>query len=112
RAHRSAHRLRAPRPMSLSPLVRRRLAAFRANRRGWWSLWIFVALFGLSLISDVLANDRPLLVRSDGRFYVPVVRAYPETAFGGVLPTEAAYRDPAVRALIEARGFIVWPPVP
>jgi microcin C transport system permease protein len=59
-----------------------------------------------------VANDRPLLVRHDGRFHVPVLRAYPETAFGGVLPTEAAYRDPEVRRLIEARGFIVWPPVP
>ncbi|HEX3175623.1 MAG TPA: ABC transporter permease [Methylomirabilota bacterium] len=98
--------------MTLSPLTRRRLAAFRANRRGHWSLWVFLVLFGLSLIAEVIANDRPLLVRYDGRLYVPVVRAYPETAFGGVLPTEAAYRDPAVRALIEAHGFMLWPPVP
>ena len=98
--------------MTLSPLARRRLAAFRANRRGSWSLWIFLALFALSLGAELLANDRPLLVRFDGRLYVPVLRAYPETTFGGVLPTEAAYRDPAVRELIEARGFMVWPPVP
>ena len=98
--------------MTLSPLARRRVAAFRANRRGHWSLWIFLALFGLSLGAELLANDRPLLVRYDGHVYVPVLRAYPETAFGGVLPTEAAYRDPAVRRLIEARGFMVWPPVP
>ena len=98
--------------MSLSPLARRRVAAFRANRRGWWSLWTFGVLFGLSLLADVLANDRPLLVRYDGRFFVPVARAYPETAFGGQLPTEAVYRDLAVRAGIEARGFVVWPPVP
>jgi microcin C transport system permease protein len=98
--------------VTLSPLARRRVAAFRANRRGHWSLWIFLALFGLSLAAELLANDRPLLVRYDGRVYVPVLRAYPETAFGGVLPTEAAYRDPAVRRLIEARGFMVWPPVP
>ena len=98
--------------MTLSPLARRRLSAFRANRRGYVSLWIFLVLFGLSLVAEVLANDRPLLVRYDGRFYVPVLRAYPETAFGGVLPTEAAYRDPAVQRLIEARGFAIWPPVP
>jgi len=98
--------------VTLSPLARRRLAAFRANRRGHWSLWIFLALFGLSLGAELLANDRPLLVRYGGRVYVPVLRAYPETAFGGVLPTEAAYRDPAVRRLIDARGFMVWPPVP
>jgi microcin C transport system permease protein len=98
--------------VTLSPLARRRLAAFRANRRGHWSLWIFLALFGLSLGAEALANDRPLLVRYEGRFYVPVVRAYPETAFGGVLPTEAVYRDPAVGRLITARGWMLWPPVP
>ena len=98
--------------MRVTPLARRRLAAFHANRRGSWSLWIFVALFAISLAADVVASDRPLLVRYDGRFHVPVLRAYPETTFGGVLPTEADYRDPDVRRLIEARGFIVWPPVP
>jgi len=95
--------------VSLSPLTRRRLASFRGSRRGYWSLWIFLVLFVLSLGADVLANDRPLLVRYDGRFFVPIVRAYPETAFGGQLPTEAAYRDPAVRRLIEAHGWMVWP---
>jgi microcin C transport system permease protein len=98
--------------MTRSPLARRRLAAFRANRRGHWSLWIFLALFGLSLGAEALANDRPLVVRYDGRFYVPVVRAYPETAFGGVLPTEAAYRDPVVGRLIAAKGWMLWPLVP
>jgi microcin C transport system permease protein len=98
--------------VTLSPLTRRRLASFRANRRGAWSLWVFGVLFGLSLGADLLANDRPLLVGYDGGLYVPVVRAYPETAFGGVLPTEAAYRDPEVRRLIEARGWTLWPPIP
>jgi microcin C transport system permease protein len=98
--------------VSLSPLMRRRLASFRASRRGYWSFWLFLALFVLSLGADVLANDRPLLVRYDGRFYAPVLRGYPETAFGGQLPTEAAYRDPDVGRLIEARGWMVWPPVP
>ena len=92
--------------------MRRRLASFRASRRGYWSFWIFLALFVLSLGADLLANDRPLLVRYDGHFYVPVLRGYPETAFGGALPTEAVYRDPDVRRLIEARGWMVWPPVP
>jgi microcin C transport system permease protein len=98
--------------VSLSPLASRRLAAFRANRRGHASLWIFLALFVLSLGAEILANDRPLLVWYDGSLYVPVLRAYPETAFGGVLPTEAAYRDPEVRELVEARGWMLWPPVP
>jgi microcin C transport system permease protein len=96
----------------LTPLTRRRLRNFRANRRGYWSLWTFLALFGLSLVADVIANDRPLLVRYDGGFYVPVFRTYPETAFGGALATEAVYRDPAVRQLIDAKGWMVWPPIP
>ncbi len=96
----------------LTPLNRRRLENFRRNRRGWWSLWIFVGLFAVSLLAEVIANDRPLLVRYDGGFYVPVLRAYPETAFGGDFETEADYRDPFVRESIEARGWIVWPPIP
>jgi microcin C transport system permease protein len=98
--------------MTLTPLMRRRAHNFRANRRGYWSLWIFLAIFGVSLGAELIANDRPLLVRYDGRFYVPVVRSYPETTFGGVFPTEAVYRDPALIALIEARGWMLWPPVP
>ncbi|MGH7391174.1 MAG: ABC transporter permease [Candidatus Rokuibacteriota bacterium] len=98
--------------MTLSPLTRRRLAGFRANRRGYWSLWIFLALFVLSLGADVIANDRPLLAWHAGRLYLPVLRAYPETAFGGELPTEAAYRDPHVRRLVDARGWTLWPPIP
>ena len=97
--------------MTLSPLARRRIAIFRASRRGYWSLWIFLALFGLSLGAEVIANDRPLVVRFDGRWYVPVLVSYPETAFGGVLPTLAVYRDPEVRRLIEAKGWMVWPPI-
>ena len=97
--------------MALSPLAKRRLAVFRASRRGYWSLWIFLALFGVSLCAEVIANDRPLLVRYDGRWYVPVLVSYPETAFGGVLPTAAEYRDPAVRRLIDAKGWMLWPPI-
>ena len=93
----------------ITPLTRRRLRNFRANRRGYWSLWIFLALFVGSLFAEFVANDRPLLVRYDGRLYVPAIRAYPETTFGGVLPTEAEYRDPAVAALITARGWMLWP---
>jgi microcin C transport system permease protein len=98
--------------VTLSPLTRRRLAQFRANRRGFWSLWIFLALFGLSLVAELIASDRPLLVRYEGRFYVPFLVAYPETAFGGEFPTEAVYRDPAVQRLIAAKGWMIWPPIP
>ncbi|WP_041796020.1 ABC transporter permease [Pararhodospirillum photometricum] len=99
-------RLRLP---PLSPLAQRRLAVFRANRRGVVSLWMFLALFGLSLGAELIANDRPLLVRYDGAFYLPVVRDYPETTFGGLFPTPADYRDSFVREAIEAKGWIVWP---
>jgi microcin C transport system permease protein len=95
--------------MALSPLTRRRLAGFRANRRGYWSLWIFLAVFAVTLAAELVANDRPLLVRYEGRFYVPALVAYPETTFGGQFPTEAVYRDPYVRRLITERGWIVWP---
>jgi microcin C transport system permease protein len=96
----------------ISPLTRRRLHNFRANRRGFWSLWIFLALFVFSLLADVIANDHPLLIKYDGRFYLPVLTAYPETTFGGLLPTEADYRDPAVAKLIDAKGWMIWPPIP
>src|SRR2546426_4586942 len=98
--------------MTLTPLMRRRVHNFRANRRGYWSLWIFLAIFGLSLFAEVIANDKPLLVRYDGQFYFPVVRHYPETTFGGVFPTETVYRDPALIELIQAKGWMVWPPIP
>ena len=66
----------------------------------------------LSLFAELIANDRPLLVRYDGAFYFPIVRTYPETTFGGDFPTEAVYRDPAVGALIQEKGWMLWPPIP
>ena len=98
--------------MRLSPLNRRRLANLRANRRGFWSLWIFTALLLITLFAELIANDKPLLVRYDGHFYFPVVVSYPETAFGGFLETEADYNDREVQALIREHGWIVWPPIP
>ena len=95
------------------PLTRRRWAAFRANRRGYCSLWIFLVLYGLSLLAGVIANDRPLLVSYRHQLYVPALVAYPETAFGGVFQTEADYRDPAVQHLVRAgEGWMVWPLIP
>jgi microcin C transport system permease protein len=96
----------------ISRLTQRRLQNFKANRRGNWSLWIFLALFGLSLPAEFVANDRPLVVRFKGAFYFPVINAYPETAFGGDFETEAEYRDPFVKELIEKDGWMVWPLVP
>ena len=101
----------APRRPRLSPLTARRLRNFRANRRGWWSLWLFLALFLVTLFAEFIANDKPLLVRYEGALYFPVFVEYPETAFGGFLPTEAEYRDPEVEGLIREKGWIVWPPI-
>jgi microcin C transport system permease protein len=96
----------------MTPLTRRRLANFRANKRGFWSLWIFLALFGLSLFAEFIANDRPLLVRYDGHLYVPVLADYLESDFGGDLPIAADYRDPDLAKRIDAHGFMVWPAIP
>ncbi|MBI5442521.1 MAG: ABC transporter permease [Deltaproteobacteria bacterium] len=95
----------------LTPLNRRRLENFRANRRGYWSLWIFLFFFVLTLPAEFVANEKPLLVRYDGSWYVPVVRSYPETTFGGDFATEAHYRDPQVQELIRKKGWILWPPL-
>jgi ABC-type microcin C transport system duplicated ATPase subunit YejF/ABC-type microcin C transport system permease subunit YejE len=98
--------------MQLSPINRRRLANFRANRRAHASLWIFLTLLVGSLGAEIVANDRPLLVRYDGGWYFPVLRDYPETEFGGFLETTTVYTDPAVVAMIEERGTLHWPPIP
>jgi microcin C transport system permease protein len=96
----------------MTPLTRRRLAVFRANRRGVWSLAIFGLLFLLSLGAELLANDRPILIRYDGGFYLPMVRDYPETTFGGDFPTNAVYTDRELQEAIAKKGWILWPPIP
>lgn len=98
--------------LKISPLTRRRLMNFRSNRRGFWSLWIFLGLFTITLFAEFVANDKPLLVRYDSKFYFPIFCEYPETVFGGFLPTEADYRDPEVAELIRAKGWMVFPIVP
>ena len=92
----------------------RRIANFKANRRGVWSLWIFLALFFVTLFAEFIANDKPLLIKTDDGIYMPVLKTYPETAFGGVFETEADYRDPAVVEMIakDKHGWMVWPLVP
>ncbi len=97
--------------LTFSPLTRRRWRNFRANRRGYVSLWIFLALFALSLCAELLANEKPLLISYNGGTYVPVLVSYPETTFGGDFPTEADYTDPFVQELIAEKGWILWPPV-
>ena len=93
----------------LSPLNRRRWQNYRANRRGYWATWIFLALFLTSLFAELVANDKPFLVYFDDNWYVPIVSTYAETEFGGEFQTEADYRDPYVAALINERGLMIWP---
>lgn len=93
----------------LSPITQRRIENFRANRRGWWSMWIFLVLFVVSLFAEFVANDKPLLIRYNDSFYVPVLTAYPETAFGGDFLTEADYSSPYVAELINQNGWMIWP---
>lgn len=98
--------------MTLSPLTRRRLAQFRANRRGYWSFWIFLTLFFLTLGAEFIANDKPLLVQYKGAYYFPVLFSYAETTFGGDFETEADYRDSYLKGLIaENNGWMLWPPI-
>ena len=99
-------------PLRLSPLNRRRWQNFKSNRRGYWSLWIFLILFVVSLFAELIANDRPFLIRVDGHFYFPAFVTYPETAFGGDFETAADYRDPYLQKLIADKGgTVIWPPI-
>lgn len=94
----------------LSPLNARRLANFRANRRGYWSLWIFMVLFVVTLFAELIANERPLLVSYKGEFLYPVAVDYPEEKFGGFLAV-ANFRDPFIQAEVNANGWMIWPPI-
>ena len=93
----------------MSPIARRRIIQFRANRRGFWSLWIFLGIFLISLFAEGVANDKPLLVIFEDRLYFPVIETVLESEYGGEFATEAEYRDDYVRELIENKGSIYWP---
>ncbi len=97
----------------LSPLNKRRLRAFKSNRRGYYSFILFTALFLITLCAEFIANDKPFLVKYDGAYYTPIFKMYTEKQFGGEFETEADYRDPEVKRLIEEKGgWMVWPLVP
>jgi microcin C transport system permease protein len=98
--------------VALSPLGRRRWQNFKANRRGYWAFWLFLILFFVSLFAEFIANDKPFLVKFDGKFYFPVFVNYAETTFGGDFETAADYRDPFLRKLVADKGgYMVWPPI-
>jgi microcin C transport system permease protein len=94
----------------ISPLNRRRIRTFAANRRAVWSLWLFLALFILTLFSELIANDRPIVMSYKGELLFPVVIDYSETKFGGFL-AQTIYRDPFIADEINANGWMLWPPI-
>ncbi len=96
---------------SLSPINRRRWRAFRQHRRGFVSLCLFLVIFGLSLLSNAIANDRPLIVSYKGEILFPVLKDYPDEKFGGFLFTPADYRNKAIADEIAAHGWLFWPPI-
>ncbi len=93
-----------------TPLNARRWENFKANRRGYWSLWIFLILLVATLFSELIANDRPLIISYKGEIFFPVLADYPESKFGGFLPV-TQYRDPSILAEIRSQGWMIWPPV-
>ena len=96
--------------LRLTPLDRRRLDSFKANKRGYWSFWIFMTLFIMALGSNFLANDRPILARYKGQLLFPAFVSYPEEKFGGFL-ARTDYRDPVIADEIKAHGWMLWPPI-
>lgn len=99
--------------MNLTPLARRRMNNFKANRRGYYSMWIFFVLFGLSLFAEFIANDKPIVLHINGETYFPVLEFVTEAEIGGELPIEADYADPFVQNLIEeAGGWTINPIIP
>ncbi len=96
--------------LRLTPVNRRRLDNFRRNRRGYWSFWIFMVLFVVSLFSEFIANDKPIVVSYKGELLYPVIVNYPEEKFGGFLAM-TDYRDPYIQKEIESHGWMVWPPI-
>ncbi len=96
--------------LRLTPLDQRRLASFKANKRGFWSFWLFMLLFVLSLASDIIANDKPIVAYYKGELLFPVFKTYPEEKFGGFL-ARTDYRDPTIANEIEAHGWMIWPPI-
>ena len=95
----------------MTPITKRRLQQFKANKRGLWSFWIFMVLFILCLGAEFIANDKPILVSFEGKLHAPIFAHYPETYWGGDFETETDYRDSYVQELINAKGWTIWPPI-
>jgi len=101
-----------PRNFELSPLNARRWGNFKANKRGYWALWLFLVLFFVTLFAEFIANDKPIFIHYDGKSYFPIIFTYPDTEFGDDLGTAADYRDPYTQKFLTAHNAIeIWPPI-
>lgn len=90
-----------------------RWSRFKSNRLGYWSLWIFSILFGFSLCAELIANDKPLVVRYEGQFYFPMIQNHPETVFGGDFATPTDFLDPDIKKNItQGSNWAIYPPIP
>ncbi|KOR15285.1 MULTISPECIES: ABC transporter permease [Acinetobacter] len=96
----------------MSPVMQQRLARFKQNRLGFICLIVFAVIFVLAIFSELIANDKPLVVKYQQSYYFPVIQSYPETTFGGIFETETDYKDPAVQQLIDRDGWALWPVIP
>lgn len=96
----------------LSPLTLRRIKSFANNKRAYYSLVIFVCMFVITLFSELLANDKPLVLKYNGKLYFPIVKTYDDLTFGGDFPTPADYRDVYTKNNIEANGWMLMPLIP
>jgi len=95
----------------LSPLNQRRLGIFAANSRGFYSLWIFLFLFAISLFAEFIANDKPIILEYENHFYFPIFQNLSEKTFGGDFETAPDFRDPFIKNAIEKNGWEIWPPI-
>ena len=97
----------------MNPVAKRRWQQFKSNKRGFYSAWIFLTLFSISLMAELIANNKPLVMQHQGSLWFPVFVAYTEAELGGELPIEAQYSDPFVLELVRASGgWMIWPPIP
>ncbi|MCE2569915.1 ABC transporter permease [Motilimonas eburnea] len=95
-----------------NPINQRRWQQFRANKRGYYSLWLFVVLFVISLFAELIANDKPILVSYQQSWYMPIFSAHPETTFGGDFDTWTDFSDPYIQDQINRQGWMIWPLIP
>ena len=85
---------------------------FRQNKRAWYALWLFGIIFALSLFSELIANDKPLIIKFEGKFYFPIISDYSDAFWGGDFPTPADYKDPYIVEKINEKGWMQMPIIP